>query len=752
MLRNMRGDKKVICTVGPASLNMSVLRRFEVQDVALVRINLSHVAIEDIESTIDVLRQCRIPIAIDTEGCQVRTGYLGKEGVYFHQNELVKIHNKKIIADSQNIYLTPEDVVSHCRPGDMIAIDFNSALLRVENVDSLRSEGFITCRVIIEGHVDSRKGVHYDGDGISMPTFSRKDVAAIELAKKHGIKHFTLSFIDDDLGVYEFKKMCPDAIAYAKVETREGVRNVASILRAADGILIDRGDLSREVPIEKIPLTQKYLIQEARKQNKEVFVASNLLETMATCMKPTRAEVNDVVNTVIDGVTGFVLTKETAVGRYPVETVNMMYNLMRQADKYQGVRKDTESNVVVIEGTQATHDIASDAINGCSDFLIAPHGGMLVDKRIRGCELSGYDLERLEKLSLSDDILMDLEQIGVGTFSPLQGFMGEDDYQSVLNEMRLANGEIWTIPIVLSATADEVKRFKGDKEIALTSKKDGDIYGVLELESIYRYSKSDYAEKIYGTTDSAHPGIQYLNNMGEYFLGGNIKLVRRMSTDYARIHITPRQAREIFSSMGWSRVVGFHTRNVIHRSHEHIQMEAMERCGCDGLFVHPVAGKKKKGDYTTEAIIQSYEMMIEKYYPKNKVIFGVFLTHPRYAGPREAVFTALCRKNYGCSHFIVGRDHTGVGKYYHPEASQNIFGQWDGLGIEPVFFGEIAYSKMMNMYADKAVCNAQDYISISGTEARSMLRNKTMPPEWFMRPAISELIINKIASGEEVFC
>jgi ATP sulfurylase len=177
----------------------------------------------------------------------------------------------------------------------------------------------------------------------------------------------------------------------------------------------------------------------------------------------------------------------------------------------------------------------------------------------------------------------------------------------------------------------------------------------------------------------------------------------------------------------------------------------MERSGCDGLFIHPAVGKKKKGDYTAEAIIQSYEIMMGKHYPRNRVVFGIFSTYSRYAGPREAIFTALCRKNFGCSHFIVGRDHTGVGQFYDPIASQKIFDQFDDLGIDPIFFGEIGFSKKLNRYASVEEFDRQDLLNISGTEAREMLKRNLVPPEWFMRPDISQFIIDKLSKNEDVF-
>jgi sulfate adenylyltransferase len=382
--------------------------------------------------------------------------------------------------------------------------------------------------------------------------------------------------------------------------------------------------------------------------------------------------------------------------------------------------------------------------------LIEPHGGTLVD-RCLGDAFQDIDLVNLPKLSVDVDVLMDLEQFGIGTFSPIEGFLKRDDYQNVLDNMRLVSGVPWTIPIILSIDDKQRSILKRREEVAITYRADNEVHGIVEIEDIYPYDKEEFAKKIYGTTSVRHPGRQYLERMGSYLLGGKVKLRRKYDSNCNDYNLTPAQVRDYFSSLGWSKVVGFHTRNVIHRSHEFIQIEAMKRCKCDGLFVHPIIGRKKKGDYTADTIIQSYDVMMKCHYPKNKVAFGVFRSYSRYAGPREAIFTALCRKNFGCSHFIVGRDHTGVGNYYHPTASQEIFRKFDDLGIEPVFFGEIGYSKDLGRYVDVQDFPDNSILKISGTEARHMLKQKIMLPEWFMRPEISRLIIDKLNNNEEVF-
>jgi sulfate adenylyltransferase len=286
---------------------------------------------------------------------------------------------------------------------------------------------------------------------------------------------------------------------------------------------------------------------------------------------------------------------------------------------------------------------------------------------------------------------------------------------------------------------------------AIASAKNGQVYGSIAVEDVYPFCKNDYAWKVYGTTDPQHPGVQRLAKAGNFLVGGAIDLYQRPQSRVSRLHLTPRQVRDIFSALGWARVVGIHTRNAAHRAHEFLMLQAMEKFGCDGLLIHPTSGRKKSGDFQARVLIESYELLLEKYLPINRVVLGVFSTFSRYAGPREAVFTALCRKNYGCSHFIVGWDHAGYADLYHPFAAQEIFSQFDDLGIVPIFFGEVGYSPRLQTYVERSATNTEELQQISGTQAKNMLKQQRLPPAWFMRPEISKMIIGSIARGEAVF-
>jgi len=324
--------------------------------------------------------------------------------------------------------------------------------------------------------------------------------------------------------------------------------------------------------------------------------------------------------------------------------------------------------------------------------------------------------------------------------------------QGVLNKMRLANGVVWTIPIILDISEDEASKISVGDDVLLVG--DDGRMAILYVDDKYKFDKEDTVKKLYETNSDDHPGVRWIKNMNPILLGGKIDLIKRRESEFQEYALTPKQVRRLFEEKNWSRVVGFHTRNVIHRSHEFIQMKALEDENCDGLFVHPVVGKKKPGDYNAKYIIEGYKQMVKSFYPRNKVVFSTFSTFSRYAGPREAIFTALCRKNFGCSHFIVGRDHTGVGDFYHPQASHEIFDKFSDLGIKAIKFDKVFYSKELGSYVhepERPDHSEEDKLHISGTDARKMFEKGEAPPDWFMRLEISKTIIDSIESGEEVF-
>lgn len=320
--------------------------------------------------------------------------------------------------------------------------------------------------------------------------------------------------------------------------------------------------------------------------------------------------------------------------------------------------------------------------------LIRPHGGTLVNR-----EVSGVERERiveaapgLPALRLGVREISDLEMIANGAFSPLGGFLGESDYRSVRANMRLADGTAWSIPVTLSADREKISELREGRDVALYQG-DDHLLGVLHLEEIYAYDKGREAELVYRTTDEAHPGVRALYAQGEYLLGGKVSVVNRpQNLAFPAYRRDPAETRGLFRQRGWRRVVAFQTRNPVHRAHEYIQKCALEIA--DGLLLHPLVGATKDDDIPAEVRITSYEAILANYYPATRTILSVLPAAMRYAGPREAIFHALIRKNYGCSHFIVGRDHAGVGNYYGTYDAHYIFDEFEPeeLGITPLFF------------------------------------------------------------------
>jgi sulfate adenylyltransferase len=376
--------------------------------------------------------------------------------------------------------------------------------------------------------------------------------------------------------------------------------------------------------------------------------------------------------------------------------------------------------------------------------IILPHGGKLINRLVPK-ELVGILKEKantLKKIQLNERQISDLELISIGAYSPLEGFMGKDDYRNVLHNMRLANGFYWTIPITLSVTEEVARHLKMGDDVALVGLSN-EILAILHLKEIYSYNKELDAELIYGTTDINHPGVKALYEQGEINLGGSVSVIERPRIGgFHKYYLDPADTRREFEKRGWRTVVGFQTRNPIHRAHEYIQKCALE--GVDGLFLHPLVGETKPDDIPATVRMKCYEVLFEKYYPKERTLIGIFPARMRYAGPREAVFHAIIRKNYGCTHFIVGRDHAGVGNYYGPYDAQRIFENFEPceLGIIPMFFDHAFYCKVCgNMASTKTCPHEKDaHIFLSGTKVREMLRAGKIPPKEFTRVEVAMVL------------
>lgn len=372
---------------------------------------------------------------------------------------------------------------------------------------------------------------------------------------------------------------------------------------------------------------------------------------------------------------------------------------------------------------------------------IAPHGGSLIDRVVSQTQKQAFlaTADRLPRIRLDQRATSDLEMIAIGGFSPLIGFMGEADYAQVVNQMQLANGLPWSIPITLSVPAAIAEGLQIGDLIRLDDPT-GAFVGVLELTEKYAYDQTQEALQVYLTDELQHPGVKVVFDQGGINLAGPIWLLERQPhPQFPAYQIDPARSRQLFRERGWKTIVGFQTRNPIHRAHEYIQKCALETV--DGLFLHPLVGATKSDDIPADVRMRCYEIMMEHYFPQDRVILAINPAAMRYAGPREAIFHAIVRKNYGCTHFIVGRDHAGVGDYYGTYDAQHIFDQLDpqALGIRPMKFEHAFYCKRTQSMATTKTSPSgpEDRVHLSGTKVRELLRRGELPPPEFSRPEVA---------------
>jgi len=374
--------------------------------------------------------------------------------------------------------------------------------------------------------------------------------------------------------------------------------------------------------------------------------------------------------------------------------------------------------------------------------MIQPHGGSLINKDLPKVEKERIlrQVDDFETIQVNPQTLKIIKNIGFGVFSPLEGFLNENNYRYVLEHMYLENNVAWPFPIVLDVPERKANSLNVDDRIILVDSI-GNPIALMDIEDIYGYDKKEYAKKVYGTLDRNHPGVDSVFNMKDKLIGGDIFLINEPKSIFPELDLKPIETRVLFKQKKWDRVVAFQTRNPPHLGHEYIQKAGLTYV--DGLFINPVIGKKKVGDFLDEVIIKAYQVLIDEYYPKDRVVLSTFETEMRYAGPKEAIFHAIARKNFGCDHIIIGRDHAGVGDFYGPYDAHKIFDHFPDLGIEPIKFRSFSKCSKCNSVVNDKICPHPPEMQkfFAGREIRAALQSGKPPDPEVMRPEVASVIL-----------
>lgn len=611
MDRNKDMGKQILCTLGPASLKEGVLERLEDLGVSLFRINLSHTRLKDVAPTVEFIRaRSKVPICLDSEGAQIRTGDFAAGSIDLRENSRVRVRQRMVPGDSGEFNLYPREIVRELRVGDFISIDFNAVLVQVIDIEG--GGEVAVMRVLTGGRIGRNKAVTVERD-IAMPPLTAKDGEALHLGRELGIRHVALSFASRGADVEAMREVVgSQAFVISKIESLSGLANIDAIAKLSDALLIDRGDLSRQVPIEQIPLVQKRIIERGRQHGVKVYVATNLLESMVTSTMPTRAEVNDIYNTLLDGADGLVLAAETAIGAHPVRCASMVVKLIREFEKPPAVLARLPDDPV--------------------SLLVKPHGGVLVRNQASADDLAS--LADLPRLVIDEKAAIDAAMLAQGFYSPLSGFMGSEDVKSVLARGRLADHTAWPMPIVLEVDATRAAGLEQGTRVALTDAA-GRVCALLDIGEMYALDLKS----------------------GGVCLAGSVKAVEGSAPIHGSFELTPAQTRFVFASKGWSRVVGVCARRPAVRRDELMANDVLSSIEADGILVSPATGPGGIVGFSPAAVAASYRNLLEfGFLPLGRAVLGGFPFYPRRRDWRDTILAALCLKNMGCSHFLCGSE------------------------------------------------------------------------------------------------
>jgi len=694
---------KILSTLGPKSLNKEVIQKLDNNGVDIFRINLSHIKLKNLKKIIRLIQSyTKKPICIDTEGAQIRTGDLGNRSFNLIEQKIYKIFN----SNKNKISFYPNKIINQIEMDDIISIDFNSVTVQVIN----KQKNYIEVKVIAGGKISPNKAVSINRK-IKLNPLTKKDIDAIKIAKKLNINYFALSFANNESDVNYFRKIVgANKHVISKIESVSGVKNLEKILKKTDSILIDRGDLSREVIIEKIPFLQKHIIKIANKLNKDVYVATNFLETMIENKNMTRAEANDIYNTLMDGANGLVLAAETAIGENPIKSVKLIKNFI---DNFFSLKKQKNKEI----------DLS----------LIGhkPYYNKLINLRENIIEKSK---KKLKKITLNNYQIIDLENICNGTYSPVNSFMNKKDFLSVIYKYKYKNSIDWPMPIFLNLNKNKIN-FKIGETIILQNQSKIQI-AKLKVKNIEKIDLKKHLKYLSKSNNYIYNIFKISDN---YLISGKLNLIYKEGKFPFKNYLTPRQFRYIAYQKGWNNIIAFHTRNLPHKGHLEMQKIVLKQSFMDGLYINPFVYNEKPRDFKTNFIFKIYQNLIKKKYYNNKVILSFFLNYPKFLGPREAIFSAICRQNIGCNYFIIGRDHSGIGKKYDSNILKKLLKKFKNLQINIKHFDEIGFDKKTKRYTFFNKKN-KDYYKISGTDIRNLILNKKNIPSFLIEKNTNNLI------------
>lgn len=562
-------------------------------------------------------------------------------------------------------------------------------------------------------------------------TFS--DLELLKFCLENQIDYVSISYVKNAQEITDLQAIInqfsqnfkPQIIA--KIETAEAIKNLDSIIKEAGMVMIDRRDLATAVGIEEIPLAQKLIIEKCKIAATKVIVASEALLSMIHQPEPSIADSMDLASSVSLGADYIMLSEETAIGKYPLEVVQTVKQFVQKLENGGFIQIPKQIN---------------------------PHGGILINRVLSEVEKKEI-LENAQKyphIIVTEEELLDIDKIAIGTYSPLEGFLNHRDLESVLDNFSLSSGIFWPIPILLNVDLKTSAKLRIGDRVILCAPKSQKSIAILNLEEKYQYNLQELAKKTYNTTDPHHPGVFKTLNLKSHFLGGKINLLERPKFLLSSLEMTPQETRNLFEQKQWNTITAFHTRNIVHRAHEYLQRCAMEIT--DGLFISPIIKTvNEKWPERLAIILDSYQKMIQNYYPQEKICLAPILTYSRYAGPREALFTAILRKNYGCTHFIIGRDHCGVQNYYDRYAAQELCLKYQtALGINLLLFRGPFYCRKCGTIVSEKNCGhaPREHIEITGFTIADLLKKNQIPSSELIRPEVLQIIISK-NQHEELF-